>query len=176
MGKTNNFPTKEIENLSTEQVCEMTKCLNDLRNKGKPKTNAELRERIDEYFMFCQSRGWRPGFESLALALNVSRQTVFYWCRGENCDNERMEIMQVARQTISSFLEQCLLSGRISPPSGIFLAKNWLNYRDQISIEQALPELPKRKIGTIDDIKQLMIDSECKILETESEGCNEEEN
>ena len=38
-----------------------------------------------------------------------------------------------------------MLQGKISPPSGIFLAKNWLGYKDQISIEESIPHDNEKK-------------------------------
>jgi hypothetical protein len=35
-----------------------------------------------------------------------------------------------------------VLRGRISPPSGIFLMKAWLGYKDTVSIEEVLKEQP----------------------------------
>ncbi|MBR1702148.1 MAG: hypothetical protein IJ716_09375 [Lachnospiraceae bacterium] len=138
MGK-NNFPTSELSEVPAVQIKEMVTCLLDLRNKGKPKDNIELQQRIDDYFAFCRERGWRPGVEGLACALSVSRQTVFYWLRGENCDAERAAIMQNAKQSIDAFLEQMALAGKLNPATSIFLMKNWMNYRDSVSIEQGLP-------------------------------------
>ena len=31
-----------------------------------------------------------------------------------------------------------MLGGKISPPSGIFLMKNWLSYKDTISLEETI--------------------------------------
>lgn len=45
--------------------------------------------------------------------------------------------MQSAKAFVGAFIEQSMLCGKISPPSGIFLAKNWLGYKDTISLEDA---------------------------------------
>ena len=39
-----------------------------------------------------------------------------------------------------------MLCGKISPPSGIFLLKNWANYRDTLSFEEATPPAEKKAI------------------------------
>ena len=90
----------------------------------------------------------RPGVETLALAIGVSRQTVFLWCKGVNCDAERTEIMEDARAVINGFMEQCILSGKINPASGIFLMKNWKSFRSLsrmpvwLSVVRALKFVP----------------------------------
>lgn len=53
-----------------------------------------------------------------------------------------------------------MLGGKISPPSGIFLAKNWLGYKDTISIEESIPEqtteraLTAAELPTVEEIKR----------------------
>lgn len=67
---------------------------------------------------------------------------------------------QSAKAFISAFIEQAMLGGKISPPSGIFLAKNWLGYKDTISIEESIPEqtreraLTAAELPTVEEIKR----------------------
>ena len=69
--------------------------------------------------------------------------------------------MQSAKAFISAYIEQAMLSGKISPPSGIFLMKNWLGYKDTVSIEEAMPH---------EDIKQVLTAAELpKLLSVEDE-------
>jgi hypothetical protein len=70
------------------------------------------------------------------LALHVSRTTLYRWANGEDCSQARQEVIQTAKAFISAFIESALMNGKISPPSGIFLMKNWCNYKDTISIEE----------------------------------------
>lgn len=132
-----NFPNEKLNDLGEEFVAETVMSLRQLNEMGRPKTDKEIAERIDEYFEFCQRTGVRPGIESLCLALHISRTTLFNWNAGINCSRERQEIVSHAKSFIAAFLEQCMTKGKISPPSGIFLMKNWLNYRDTISFEDA---------------------------------------
>ena len=50
-----------------------------------------------------------------------------------------------------------MLSGKISPPSGIFLAKNWLGYKDAISLEDAAPVTEVKKVLTVKEIKEQLL-------------------
>ena len=138
MSKNNNFPQAGIDELNPEFVSEVVSSLKELNNLGRPETDEELRMRINEYFEFCQRTGNRPGIESLCLALHISRTTLFNWNAGINCSKERQEIIRQAKSFIAAFLEQSITRGKISPPSGIFLMKNWLNYKDTISFENAV--------------------------------------
>lgn len=130
-----NFPQMQLEEMEKPVVQQMVTDLRQLYDMGRPQSNAELEERINSYFEFCQNSAIRPGIESLCLALHISRTTLFNWSRGSGCDRERQEIAECAKSFVSAFLEQAALSGRISPPTGIFLLKNWCSYKDAYSFE-----------------------------------------
>ena len=111
-----------------------------LGKNGKPETVEELKNRINEYFQRCSDEALRPGIESLSAALCVSRQTFWRWCNGDiNTGDEWRSVCESAKSTINAYLEQAMLTGKINPASGIFLMKNWMNYKDSISFEEALP-------------------------------------
>lgn len=141
------------------EIREMITSLYDLHQMGKPETDEELEERIDQYFRFCEVRAMRPGIESLCLALHITRTTLFYWSKGQGCSQKRQEIAQMAKMFISAFLEQAVVTGRISPPSGIFLLKNWCDYKDSFSLEQITNDVNPIKVNrTADEIKKLLED------------------
>ena len=53
--KNSNFPSNQLNELPPE-VCRATvDNLKELSQRGKPETETELRERIDQYFDFCVS-------------------------------------------------------------------------------------------------------------------------
>ena len=131
-----NYPTQQIADISGEFVGITVSCLRDLQKLGIPKTDEELRERIDSYFEFCADRQFRPGIESLCLSLGTSRQNFWIWCNGggnksalwqQNCLR--------AKQTIVAFLESCGLNGKINPATLIFALKNWGGYSDNAPLE-----------------------------------------
>lgn len=153
--KKSNFPTNQLNNLA-ENVCSQTvSCLRELSERGKPSTVDELKERIDEYFLFCEENDFRPGIESLCLSLGVSRTTLWNWCNGSGCNQEWSEVCQKAKQFILTFLEQVSLSGRLNPASSIFFLKNWGNYKDSISFDEATPETATRRELTVADLPKL---------------------
>ena len=65
------------------------------------------------------------------------------------------ELIQSAKAFIGAFIEQAMLGGKISPPSGIFLMKNWLSYKDAISIEESIPNKETKRILTAAELPQL---------------------
>lgn len=132
----NNYPQSALEDIEPATIQQIVTSLKQLHDMGKPQTDVEVSERIDEYFSLCERSSIRPGVESLCVALHISRTTLYRWNAGEDCSNYRQELIQSAKAFIAAFLEQAVLCGKISPPSGIFLMKNWLSYKDTISIEE----------------------------------------
>lgn len=114
-------------------------------SKLQPVTNDdELQERVDWYFEFCVHNGIRPGYESLALACGCNRRTLWNWeTKKVLTDTRRSEIIGEAKQKLATFHESMMLSGRINPVSGIFIAKNNYGYTDKTEIEIA----PKNPLG-----------------------------
>lgn len=124
----------ELATMEPGDISNIIDSLMQLHSLGKCATNKELRERIQLYFQFCKSKSFRPGVESLATALCIHRNTMYQWSKGKNCDSERTEIINDALQVIHAFLEQSGLSGKLSPPSYIFLSKVWMGYRETAPI------------------------------------------
>ena len=141
----NNYPQAGLDDIEPAAVQQIVSSLKELHDLGRPNTDDEVKSRIDEYFSFCERSSIRPGIESLCMSLHISRTTLFRWNNGEDCSTYRQELIQSAKSFIGAFLEQAMLGGKISPPSGIFLMKNWLSYKDAISIEEAVPQEDKRK-------------------------------
>lgn len=151
----NNFPQMELDKIEPKEVQKIVSSLKELHDLGRPKTDVETEERINQYFELCERTSIRPGIESLCMALHISRTTLFRWNAGEDCSEYKQELVQSAKSFISAFLEQTLLSGKISPPSGIFLAKNWLGYKDSISIEENAPMDDTRQALTAAELPKL---------------------
>lgn len=153
MGK--NYPQGALDEMDPTTVQKIVTSLKELHDMGKPGTDAEIKKRIDDYFSFCQRSSIRPGIESLCMALHISRTTLFNWNNGTNCSRECQELIQSAKSFIGAYVEQAMLGGKISPPSGIFLMKNWLNYKDTISFEESVPQEDKRRALTAAELPKL---------------------
>lgn len=154
MGK-NNYPQAGLDDLEPAAVQQIVSSLKELHDKGRPQTDEELKQRIDEYFSFCECSSIRPGIESLCMSLHISRTTLFRWSNGIDCSSYKQELIQSAKSFIGAFIEQAMLCGKISPPSGIFLMKNWLNYKDTISLEEAMPQTDNKRTLTASELPKL---------------------
>ena len=151
----NNYPQAGLDDLEPATVQQIVTSLKELHDMGRPKTDDEVAKRIDDYFDFCQRSSIRPGIESLCMSLHISRTTLFNWNNGTNCSRECQELIQSAKSFIGAYMEQAMLGGKISPPSGIFLMKNWLNYKDTISFEESVPQEDKRRALTAAELPKL---------------------
>ena len=100
MARGNNYPQGNLDEVPAEVNKEIITSLRELYEAGKPNTDAEVEERIDKYFLFCQESSIRPGVESLCLALHIGRTTLFNWSKGDGCSKERQEIVQRAKSFI----------------------------------------------------------------------------
>ena len=141
----NNYPQAGLDDLEPAAIQQIVSSLKELHELGRPQTDEETKKRIDDYFEFCERSSIRPGIESLCMALHISRTTLFRWNNGIDCSEYKQELIQSAKSFIGAFLEQAMLGGKISPPSGIFLMKNWLSYKDTVSIEEAMPRVDDKR-------------------------------
>lgn len=100
-----------------------------------------VKNRVDSYFFFCNSNDVPPSPPGLARWLKMTSQTLRMWRDGEYRKSTHQEIIEEAMEKIHEDLVNRLQNGTISPPSGIFLLKNWFGYKDQqdIKVEQKNP-------------------------------------
>ena len=96
----------------------------------------QIAQRCDDYFKYCISNDRRPIVQGLCLALGTNRQSLVNW---ENEDSPRGQIIRKAKQIIRTLLEDWTVSGKISPPCGIFMLKNYAGLRDDHTIEVVQP-------------------------------------
>lgn len=129
-----NLPTNGLDDVSADFASNTIKSLNDLYNMGRPNSDDEVEQRIDEYFRFCEQSSVRPGVESLGLALSVSRTAIWNWEHGIDCSARRQELIIKAKSFITAYIEQCMLSNKMFPGSAIFMLKNWAGYKDTVEL------------------------------------------
>lgn len=149
-----NYPNGKLDELPSEIVHETVKSLNDLYQMGKPESDEAVSERIDKYFELCEKSSLRPGIESLALSLGVTRTTLLNWQRGDGCSRERQELIIKAKSFVSAFIEQIMLNNKIYPATGIFLLKNWFGYKDTVEIEPA--QHRNQEIMSVREIQEII--------------------
>ena len=164
MGKS-NYPQLALDEVEPSAVRQIVSSLQELHQMGKPETDFEVENRINDYFRFCENSSVRPGIESLCLSLHITRTTLFNWANGKGCSEVRQELVQSAKAFIAAFLEQATLQGRLNPASSCFLFKNWCSYHDNISLElpetengaRALTAAELPKLGSMSGTKETLL-------------------
>lgn len=149
------YPQGALNEIDVSEVQEMVGSLKELYDLGKPTTDEEVEDRVNQYFSFCQKSSLRPGIEGLTLALHIGRTTLYNWSNGIKCSKYRQEIIQGAKAFINAYIEAALLGGKISPPSGIFLMKNWCGYKDAVAIEDSIPHDKGAIALSVNDLPKL---------------------
>ena len=113
----------------------------------------QIRDRIETYFRWCITKDHKPHVEEMALALGVTRQTLWNW---QQQGGERGEIISLAKQLLASLHESWGLNGKLNPATFCFIAKNHYGYSDNVSIEVSphnnnAPVLSQEEIHQIAD-------------------------
>lgn len=91
----------------------------------------QVEQRIFEYFSICNENDMKPSMASLALALGVSRNTLWEWSIGGFRSATHYDVIKKAVQMLDAQMVDYMQNGKINPVSGIFLMKNSFGYKDQ---------------------------------------------
>ena len=123
--------------VQTEQGENSRYILHDMKLMNLPTIDLnnpeQMRKRINAYFGICSDDDIKPSIASLALSLGVGRSTLFNWLTGKTqtiTNNESMDTLKKAYDTINSYYEHMMNNGKINPVAGIFLMKNNMGYKD----------------------------------------------
>lgn len=166
MARVVNYPTAQQPEM---EKGEMSKAISaELQLVALPKIDTtdpeQVQARVNQYFQWCVDHDTRPHVEQLALALRVTRQTLWNW---RQTDNERGRIIDNAIQVLASLTESWGITGKINPIPFVFICKNHFGYRDAVEIqaktEQPLADKSPAEIKRALE-QDLPIDSEYKEL------------
>lgn len=96
-----------------------------------------VRDRITKFFNDCLDRSIKPTVSALALALGISRETVYRFVRGDVATErvypaDTVSYIRKAYQILDTLWEDYMINGQVNPASGIFLGKNHFGYRDVV--------------------------------------------
>ena len=90
----------------------------------------QVSDRIELYFKYCVENDRRPQVVGMCNWLGISRQTLNEWKNGEVRSSTHGDIVKRAYGVMEEMWTDYMLYGKVSPPTGIFLSKNWFNYKD----------------------------------------------
>ena len=101
---------------------------------GKPKTQQEMQDRIDDYFQLCQTAGLNPTVEGLALAVDYDRRSLFDIQTGKG-KLAFSDIVKKAKDFIANYDAILASANKINSAVYCFRSKNFYGMKDQISVE-----------------------------------------
>lgn len=90
----------------------------------------QVKERIGIYFNYCVENDRRPQVVGLCNWLGISRDTLNTWKNGEYRTGTHSDIIKKAYNIMEEMWADYMIYGKVNPPTGIFLAKNWYGYKD----------------------------------------------
>jgi len=93
--------------------------------------NAEIAERLNDYFKQCYETGQIPTVEDMALALGINRRTLYYWENYDKNNPERAAMVTQAKEVLAAIDAKLVSEGKIPQVTYIFRAKNYFGMRDQ---------------------------------------------
>ena len=117
----------------------------------------QVRERIGMYFKFCAENDRRPQIVGMCNWLGISRDTLNEWVRGVTRGATHSDIVKRAYSVMEEMWTDYMTYGKISPPTAIFLAKNWYGYRDVADVV-VTPNNPMQGLDA-DTARQRLIDA-----------------
>ncbi len=91
---------------------------------------AQVENRINQYFDFCEANDRKPNMIGLSNWLGVDSTTLNSWKRGEYRTTTHSPLIQKAVRILEEMWVDYLQNGKVNPASGIFLGKNLFGYKD----------------------------------------------
>lgn len=150
-----NFPNARMKLIEQddEKRAFMAKCIeNNLAffNIGlKPaKSDEELCDRLDFFFMECARTQQLPTLEKMANCIGYHRSTLLDWETGRNkgFSPETSTIIKKAKQILASMDAELASEGRIQPVVYLFRSKNFYGMKDQ----QEMVVTPNQQLSDTD--------------------------
>lgn len=117
----------------------------------------QVEKRIGEYFQYCSDNDRRPQIVGLCNWLGISRDTLNKWVNGDTRSATHTDIIKKAYAVMEEMWTDYMQYGKISPPTAIFLAKNWYGYKD-IADVVVTPNNPLQGMDT-DTARQRLIEA-----------------
>lgn len=95
----------------------------------------QVMNRAMEYLQFCESEDMKPHLVGLASWIGVDRSTIWLWKTGQRQASSGVkEVIERICNIMEAQWADYMLNGKVNPASGIFLGKNWYNYRDEQAV------------------------------------------
>ena len=135
-GGKNNFPNAKVAIATDEDKALVGKLLTEVlveRKKERVKSDDELVERLNDYFVHCATTGQIPTVEEMAMSTGYSISTVWDWEVGRNkgFSAETSDIIKKAKDVLKTFDAKLVISGKLNFLAYCFRAKNYYGMVDK---------------------------------------------
>ena len=135
-GGTDNFPCRRFTPETDEDRALVSQLLSEaLTEYRQPrvKSDDELAQRIDNYFLRCAQHGQVPTVEEMSLSTGYSISTVMDWEIGRNkgFSPQTSMIIKKAKGYLQTFDAKLVIAGKMNFLAYCFRAKNYYGMRDQ---------------------------------------------
>lgn len=136
-GGKNNFPNSRAGLVTTEEDRMLvSKLLTEAIYEYKQprvKSDEELAERLDDYFVRCAKNGQIPTVEEMCLSTGYSYWTCYDWETGKNkgFSSETSKIIKKAKEMLKTFDAKLVVSGKLNFLAYCFRAKNYYGMSDK---------------------------------------------
>lgn len=117
----------------------------------------QVENRIGEYFEHCAKNDRRPQVVGMCNWLGISRQTLNEWKNGDVRSRTHGDIIKKAMSFLEEMWADAMLTNKLNPGSGCFIAKNWFNYSDTQQIV-VTPNNPMQDMNP-DEARKRLIES-----------------
>lgn len=157
-GGKNNFPSTKVAVATDEDRQLVSKLLTEVMTEYKQprvKSDEELAERINDYFMRCAESGQVPTVEEMSMCTGYSQSTVWDWETGRNhgFSDSTSEIIKKAKDVLKTFDAKLVISGKLNFLAYCFRAKNYYGMVDKQE-HVLIPNAPQENDYSADEIRK----------------------
>lgn len=116
----------------------------------------QVENRINQYLQYCVDNDRRPQIVGMCNWLGINRDTLNQWKNGEYRGSTHTDIIKKAYTLMEEMWVDYMQNGKISPPTAIFLAKNFFGYKDVADVV-VTPNNPMQGLD-VDTARQRLIE------------------
>ncbi len=155
-GGTANYPSAKFVPETDEDRALVSKLLGEVMVEYKQprvKSDKELAQRLNDYFVRCATNGQVPTVEEMSLCTGYSQQTCYDWETGRNhgFSPETSMIIKKAKEVLKTFDAKLVIAGKLNFLAYCFRAKNYYGMTDK----QEVVLTPNQPLGDQASEKEL---------------------
>lgn len=131
-----NYPSAKFSPKTEEDKALVSKLLCEVMTEYKQprvKSDEELAQRLDDYFMRCAVNGQVPTVEEMCMSTGYSQSTCYDWEVGRNhgFSPETSNIIKKAKEVLKTFDAKLVIAGKLNFLAYCFRAKNYYGLKDK---------------------------------------------